>query len=100
MQTVTDNADSAEPVHHRSRVRSTRRCELVACATWSGHAVRIRRVHVKKVKYWDKTIPLFTQGDFPTANRCRSTGISPIKVVHTAGRRRPESFANRADRLG
>ena len=37
----------------------------------------LQAIPVSKVKYWDKTIPLFTKGEFPTAARRRSRASRP-----------------------
>jgi putative spermidine/putrescine transport system substrate-binding protein len=42
----------------------------------------LQAVPLAKYKYWDKTIPLFTKGQYPDGRECSRQGISPISVLY------------------
>ncbi len=43
----------------------------------------LQSVPLAKYKYWDKTIPIFTKGQYPDGRPCSSQGISPFSVLYT-----------------
>jgi putative spermidine/putrescine transport system substrate-binding protein len=45
----------------------------------------LQGVPLAKYKYWDKTIPLFTRGEYPDGRKCSQQGISPISVLYCTG---------------
>src|SRR3982074_2964669 len=38
-----------------------------------------------KYKYWDKTIPLFSKGVYPSGSEASTQGVAPYTVLHAAG---------------
>jgi putative spermidine/putrescine transport system substrate-binding protein len=42
----------------------------------------LQAVPLAKYKYWDKTIPLFTKGEYPDGRKASTDGISPISVLY------------------
>src|SRR5580693_8949044 len=47
----------------------------------------LRGIDVKKIKYYDQIVPIFTQGKLPDGKPVAMQGISPIKVAYlTAGK--------------
>ena len=45
----------------------------------------LQTIPVSKVKDWDKTIPLFTQGHYPDGREASKQGVAPYTVVYAAG---------------
>ena len=45
----------------------------------------LQAIPVGKVKYWDKTIPLFTKGEYPDGRKAPQQGIAPYTMLYAAG---------------
>jgi len=45
----------------------------------------LQAVPLAKYKYWDKTIPLFTKGEYPDGRKASKQGISPFSVLYATG---------------
>ena len=50
----------------------------------------LQTIPVGKVKYWDKTIPLFTKGEYPDGREASKQGVAPYTVVYADRSGRPE----------
>src|SRR2546426_8193743 len=53
-------------------------------------------IDLKKYKWWDKVVPIFTKGEYPDGRKVSTEGILPYKVQYVDG---PESnrFAKRSE---
>ena len=84
----------------RTRTCSTASCRSRAridCADVSIVFLRyligrniLQAIPVTKVKYWDKTIPLFTKGEYPDGRKASQQGITPYTVLYATGAGRAE----------
>ena len=90
----------------RSPARSTAPTSASSsCATWSA-ATSCRRSRSRKVKDWDKTIPLFTKGDLsrrPRGARSRASrptrwSMPPVRTARSSPARAHRLADRRADR--
>ncbi len=43
----------------------------------------LQAVELKKYKYWDKTVPMFTKGEYPDGRKIIQQGITPTMVLYT-----------------
>jgi putative spermidine/putrescine transport system substrate-binding protein len=50
----------------------------------------LRGIDIKKVKYYDQIVPIFTQGKLPDGKPIASQGISPLKVAYLAAEKSKE----------
>jgi putative spermidine/putrescine transport system substrate-binding protein len=46
----------------------------------------LQAVELKKYKYWDKTVPMFTKGEYPDGRKLSSQGSSPIKIQYATSK--------------
>ena len=60
----------------------------------------LQAIPVAKVKHWDKTLPLFTKGEFADGRKAPQQGITPTMILYATGARRAEGDAGHADRMG
>ena len=44
----------------------------------------LQTIPVAKVKDWDKTIPLFTKGEYPDGRKASRQGVMPLNVIYAA----------------
>ena len=44
----------------------------------------LQGIDLKKFKYWDKVVPIFTKGEYPDGRKVSSQGILPYKVQYLA----------------
>ena len=42
----------------------------------------VQPIPVKKYKWWDKTVPIFTKGEYPDGRKVSAQGTSPYKVQY------------------
>ena len=42
----------------------------------------LQAIPVGKFKDWDKTIPLFTKGDYPDGSEASTQGVAPYTVLY------------------
>jgi len=45
----------------------------------------LQTIPLAKVKYWDKTIPLFTKGEYPDGRKASRQGVMPLNVLYSTG---------------
>ncbi len=45
----------------------------------------LQTIPLAKVKYWDKTIPLFTKGEYPDGRKASQQGITPTMILYATG---------------
>src|SRR5260370_25282629 len=59
----------------------------------------LQAIPIRKVKYWDKTIPLFTRSEYPDGRKASTQGIAPYGILYSTG---PDGqkFAGGASRSG
>ena len=50
----------------------------------------LQAIPVAKVKHWDKTLPLFTKGEYPDGRKAPQQGITPTMILYATGPGRPE----------
>jgi putative spermidine/putrescine transport system substrate-binding protein len=50
----------------------------------------LRGIDTKKIKYYDQTVPIFTQGKLPDGKPVAMQGISPIKVAYLTAEKSKE----------
>ena len=60
----------------------------------------LQTIPVSKVKDWDKTIPLFTRGNYPDGREASQQGMAPYTVVYAADHTGQKFAAGPADRVG
>lgn len=46
---------------------------------------KLRGLDVKKIKYYDQIVPIFTKGELPDGTKVAREGVSPIKVSYLTG---------------
>src|SRR5882672_8465645 len=45
----------------------------------------LQAIPIRKVKYWDKTIPLFTKSEYPDGRKASTQGIAPYGILYATG---------------
>ena len=45
----------------------------------------LQAIPVSKVKHWDKTLPLFTKGEFADGRKAPQQGITPTMILYATG---------------
>ena len=45
----------------------------------------LQSIPVAKIKDWDKTIPIFTKGEYPDGRKASRQGVMPLNVLYTTG---------------
>jgi putative spermidine/putrescine transport system substrate-binding protein len=45
----------------------------------------LQAIPIRKVKYWDQTIPLFTKSEYPDGRKASTQGIAPYGVLYATG---------------
>jgi putative spermidine/putrescine transport system substrate-binding protein len=83
MQTV-ENADLLNRLLSQSSSFDCADVSIVFLRYLVGRNI-LQTIPVSKVKYWDKTIPLFTQGHYPDGREASKQGVAPYTVVYAAG---------------
>jgi putative spermidine/putrescine transport system substrate-binding protein len=46
----------------------------------------LQAVPLNKYKYWDKTVPMFTKGEYPDGRKISTQGSSPIKIQYATSK--------------
>jgi putative spermidine/putrescine transport system substrate-binding protein len=52
----------------------------------------VQPIELKRYKWWDKTVPIFTKGEYPDGRKVSTQGTLPYKVQYV-GSRQPKTFA-------
>src|SRR5258707_9585691 len=45
----------------------------------------LQAIPIRKVKYWDKTIPLFTKSEYPDGRKASTQGVAPYAILYATG---------------
>jgi putative spermidine/putrescine transport system substrate-binding protein len=52
----------------------------------------VQPIELKKYKWWDKTVPIFTKGEYPDGRKVSAQGTLPYKVQYVESKQ-PKTFA-------
>jgi putative spermidine/putrescine transport system substrate-binding protein len=52
----------------------------------------VQPIELKKYKWWDKTVPIFTKGEYPDGRKVSTQGTLPYKVQYVESKQ-PKTFA-------
>jgi putative spermidine/putrescine transport system substrate-binding protein len=83
MQTA-ENADLINRFLSQSNTMDCADISLVYMRYLIGRNV-LQAIPVSKVKYWDKTLPLFTKGEFADGRKAPQQGITPTMILYATG---------------
>ena len=59
----------------------------------------LQTIPVAKVKHWDKTIPLFTKGEYPDGRKASRQGTTPWTVLYATDAGRRKGFTDGTHRM-
>ena len=83
MQAV-ENADLLNRFLSQSNTIDCADVSLVYMRYLIGRNV-LQAIPVSKVKHWDKTLPLFTKGEFADGRKAPQQGITPTMILYATG---------------
>ncbi|HQT77286.1 MAG: ABC transporter substrate-binding protein [Rhodospirillales bacterium 20-64-7] len=81
---ASENADLLNRFLSQSSAIDCADISLVYLRYLTGRNV-LQAIPLVKAKYWDKTIPLLTKGEYPDGRKAPSQGITPMMVLYATG---------------
>ncbi|MBO0765581.1 MAG: extracellular solute-binding protein [Hyphomicrobiaceae bacterium] len=81
---ASENADLLNRFLSQSNAMDCADISLVYMRYLIGRNV-LQTIRVSKVKHWDKTLPLFTKGEFSDGRKAPQQGITPTMILYATG---------------
>jgi putative spermidine/putrescine transport system substrate-binding protein len=81
---ASENADLLNRFLSQSSAIDTADVSLPYLRYVTGRNV-LQAIPIAKVKYWDKTIPVFTKSEYPDGRKASTQGIAPYGVLYATG---------------
>ena len=81
---ASENADLLNRFLSQSSAIDCADVSLVYMQYLTGRDV-LQAIPLSKFKYWDKTIPLLTKGEYPDGRKASQQGITPTMILYATG---------------